>query len=433
MSRAERTVLVLAPRFAPVNAPDAERVRTSAVHFDRFGWRAVILCVDPAHSTMAQDPALRAALPDGLEIHTARCVPRAIARRVGVSDPGLLAAPWLYARGSHLIGTRGVDLIYGSTTAFSALPLGRLWRRRHGTPFVVDMHDPWVDESATAPRPGLKHGIMRALHRRFEPFTMDAVDGLVAVSTSYLETLASRYPRLRTVPQRVLPFAASPDDFAHARAPATRNPCFTPGDGRVHGVYAGHVQPAMLPALEALFDALHRGLEDRPDHYGRVALHFLGTRYHDHDGPSAVRAAAMRAGVASQVFEQPRRRPLFEALRAMSDADFVLVLGPATAAYTPSKAAQCFLSGRPVLGLCHVDSPVHAMAAALGCDTFAAFGDAGPRVETVLRAWDRVLVGPQVRTCEEALRPYLAEAGAGAQCALFDEVLAHTSAAGDGS
>ena len=38
-----------------------------------------------------------------------------------------------------------VDLIFFSTTQFDAFSLGPTWKRKFGVPYVLDYHDPWVN------------------------------------------------------------------------------------------------------------------------------------------------------------------------------------------------------------------------------------------------------------------------------------------------
>src|SRR5205085_5106 len=119
---------------------------------------------------------------------------------------------------------------------------GRLWKRRFGVPFVVDLQDPWVGEyfekrpSRQRPR---KFALAQAMHRRLESFTMRDVGGIVAVSTAYHVALRKRYPWIRAEVCRTIPFGAFPKDYEVAQRLDWRNAFFTPGDGLIHGVCVG--------------------------------------------------------------------------------------------------------------------------------------------------------------------------------------------------
>src|SRR4029453_1035897 len=118
------------------------------------------------------------------------------------------ALPFLYAAGLKIIRQYQVDLVYFSTTAFVSMALGRVWKKQTGVPFVLDMQDPWLsdyyNDKPRNQRPP-KYWFSRRLHRALEPWTMKRVDGLVAVSADYIETLEMRYPWLKEKPRVTLP------------------------------------------------------------------------------------------------------------------------------------------------------------------------------------------------------------------------------------
>src|SRR5690606_12438022 len=104
-----------------------------------------------------------------------------------------------------------------------------------GVPFVLDMQDPWLADYRPAAATA-KWRLARAMHARLEPFTMRAVDGLVAVSDAYLRTLRRRYPWISEDACATIPFGASASDFAAAAELDWRNSFFRSGSARLHGV-----------------------------------------------------------------------------------------------------------------------------------------------------------------------------------------------------
>src|ERR1700721_1071767 len=93
-----REVLIVSPRFPPINAADVHRVRTSLAYYRRFGWLSY-----------------RSLLP-------------------------------LYRAGSRLFRERRYDVVFFSTTVFMSFVLGRLWKRRFGCKIVYDFQDPWYSD-----------------------------------------------------------------------------------------------------------------------------------------------------------------------------------------------------------------------------------------------------------------------------------------------
>ena len=63
-----REVLIISPRFPPINAADVHRVRTSLAYYRRFGWEPTVLCVDPATSDGVEDAMLAQALTPDIRV-----------------------------------------------------------------------------------------------------------------------------------------------------------------------------------------------------------------------------------------------------------------------------------------------------------------------------------------------------------------------------
>jgi hypothetical protein len=349
-----KNVLIVSPHFPPVDLPDMHRVRLSLPHFGEFGWQTSVLTVAPELVEGPREPRYAECLPGEDAIVLSGALPASWTRRAGLGNLGLRAFPFLYAAGSRLLARRSFDLVYFSTTVFTAVPLGRLWKRRFGVPFVVDMQDPWVNDyyrqHPDAARPP-KFGIANRMHRVLEPWSMPAADGLIAVSASYIETLAARYPSLGQTPSMVLPFGAAPQDFAGLREPRA-NAIFDPADGRIHAVYTGRGGEDMWTALRLLFTALQTGLRESRELFGRLRLHFIGTDYAPAGrARKSIEPLAQSMGVAEYVREHPQRIPYFDALQVLRDADMLLVAGSDDPQYTPSKLYPYILARKPLLAV----------------------------------------------------------------------------------
>ena len=137
-----RKLLVVSPHFPPVNTPDMHRVRMSLPYFGDFGWEPRVLTVDPALTERILDPHLLETVPKEVPVHRTKAFNPSWTRKLGVSAIGLRAFPFLYREGARIIREHRPDLVYFSTTAFPVLVLGRLWKRRFGVPFVIDLQDP---------------------------------------------------------------------------------------------------------------------------------------------------------------------------------------------------------------------------------------------------------------------------------------------------
>lgn len=423
-------VLIVSPRFPPVNAADMQRVRMSLPYFREFGWTPSVLAVTPTGDEV-MDPVLELSLPADVPIERARSFPAAWTRRIGIGDVALRAMPWLYRAGAKAIARGRADLIYFSTTAFLSMPLGRVWRARFGVPFVLDMQDPWLSDyyethpDVAAPP---KYGLAHRLHSILEPWTMARVGGLVAVSDAYIHTLRTRYPWIPEETCATIPFAASETDYELLATHRQPNPLFAPGDGHLNAVYVGRGGDDMAPALRILFEAVRDVRLAGPDAADRLRAFFVGTDYAtDHRARKTVEPVAAQVGVDAVVTEQPGRVPYFQALQLMSDADLLLLIGSDDPQYSASKAYPYLLARKPLVAVIHERSglvPLLREAATL----LVTFGDGDRAAATA-----RLAVGLRALLASLPARVTLSERAAAAcsaremtrrQCEVFDRVVA---------
>lgn len=397
-----KTVLVVSPHFPPINAADMHRVRISLSHFQRFGWNPIVLAVAPQHVEGVNEPLLMKSLRDDLPVYRVSALPVRLTRKFGLGNLGLRSIPFLYRAGCQLIREHAVELVYFSTTVFPVMPLGRLWKRKFGVPFVLDIQDPWRSDYYVS-RPGVqkpqKYRAAASMHRILEPWTMQNTDGLLAVSADYIQVLTSRYPRLTNVPKTVLPFGAAESDFDMIRANSQPNRFFQPGDGKKHGVYLGRGGPDMAPALRIVFGALRRGIQQNPELFSKVRLHFVGTDYAPPDrARKTVEPIAEELGVLENVEEHPARVPYFEGLQLLLDSDFLIVPGSDDPQYTASKIFPYILARKPLLAVFHHRSSVCDLLRSTNAGKIVPFDphrSAELYSSQLLESWISVLKEPQ--------------------------------------
>jgi hypothetical protein len=348
-----RRVLVVAPHFPPISSADGHRARLSVRYFREFGWEPFVLTVRASDQDDVQDADLCATLPDGLAVMAVPALSLRWTRQLGVGNVALRAWRSLDRAGRHVIERHDIDLVYFSTTMFAAMPLGRLWKRALGVPYVLDIQDPWLSDCPQR-APGLKARLARLMHGVLEPFAMRTVDGLVAVSPDYIATLRRRYPWIAEEVCATVPFGASSHDFDVARRVAWVNPLFGRETAAVHAVSVGRGGHDVRTAARILFRAFHRA--------GAAAtarLHFVGTDYAPRGtGRKSMYPVAVEEGLHEAVTESTDRVPYLHGLRLMCDSDFLLVLGSDDPSYSPSKVYPSLLSGRPILSVLHERSPV---------------------------------------------------------------------------
>lgn len=433
-----KRVLIVSPHFPPVNAADMHRVRVSLPHFASFGWKPYVLSVAADCQEMPLEPRLRETLPADLDVAFTNALPARWTRPFGIGSVGLRAFAHLYREGARIIARESIDLVFFSTTVFPVMALGRLWKRRFGVPYVLDIQDAWVseyyDDKPAASRPP-KYAFARALNATLEPFTMRTVDGLIAVSPAYLTTLRRRYPWITEEMCRTVPFGANEDDFAVADGLAWRNPVFARDDGQIHGVAVGRGGEDMRLAAMILFRAMRQvsaSASSRPIH-----VSFVGT---DYAPPARARQTiapvADAEAVGTMVTELPARVPYFEGLRLLRDAHFLVVLGSDDPDYSPSKVYPYILARRPIVAVLHASSPVADLLTRVGAGIVVTFRDAAdvPAAAARLAAsLPGLLTGtpaePDIHWA--AFEPFSARELTRRQCEVFDASVQHRPAAAE--
>lgn len=425
-----RRVLVVSPRFPPVNAADMHRVRQSLPYFRDFGWEATVLAVEPHLCAMPIEPLLGRTIPEDIRVI-----------RTGALRPGWfglgnldLRAMFFMARaGSHLLASEQFDLVYFSTTAFSIVALGRYWQRRFGVPFVLDLQDPWYSEyyeQPGAPKPPggrLKYAGARNLARLLERFTMRRVSHIISVSPTYPADLQRRYEWLEQKQFSILPFGAAAADFEVVRREAVTQSVFDPADGYRHWVYVGRAGGDMAFSLRTVFLGLARARAERPNDFARLRLHFIGTDYAPSNrARKTVEPIAFECGVGDLVEERTARIPYFEALSCLLDADVLMVLGSDDPGYTASKLYPYILAQKPLVAVFHEQSSVVGVINSTKAGTVVTFspGESVERVaERVWRAWFRKDVAMPPETDWGAFEPFTAREMTRRQCEVFDSVV----------
>lgn len=438
-----RRVLIVSPAFPPLNAPDLQRVRMSLPYYRQHGWEPIVLAVNPSRQEGGFEESLLATVPADVAIHRCGALPLGLTRWFGLHNTGLRAWWHLLFAGSRLIRRGKIDLVYFSTTQFAVFPLGRIWRRLHGVPYVIDLQDPWITdhyEKPGAPPPpgGWKYRFARVLARVLESWSFRRLAGFISVSEKYLQDLRARYPWFAAIPSDVIRFGGSENDLEAARRlPAAPGESAADGNGLVRLVYTGAAGPILPHAARVLFRGLARFRAAHPEDAHRLRLEFLGTSYAAADrARPTVLAEADTLGVRDCVVEQPARLGHLECLRIQSEADALLLLGSSDPAYSPSKLYPYFLSGRPILAVVFSDSVLAGLLHQLNCSVLAEFEDpedTEAAEKTIAQFLAQAVNGfppGSLPLREEALfrREYLAPALTERQCRLFDRAVAPKSA-----
>lgn len=359
-------LLIVSPSFQPVNTPDMHRVRLSIPFFQNAGWDVTVLAVQPEFIDAKVDPVLEF-LSDACEVIRVKAFPLNKTRKFGLGNLGYRSWFQLKKAGDKIFKNEKIDLVYFSTTVFPVMTLGRVWKKKFKTPFILDIQDPWRNDFyLTQPKHNRppKYKIAHFLDSLLEKWTIPYCDGIVAVSASYPATLNHRYST--HIPSKVITFAASTRDFDAVQKLKIENPVFKKEKNTITLVYTGAVTPGMPLPLEAVLNSV-KAYVNIPNSK-TIKLYFIGTSYaNSESSESRVMPLVKKINLEDVVFEQPERIGYFDTLRVLMDADALLLPGSIEAGYTASKIYPYILSQKPVFALTHSQSSVSKILT--GCKT----------------------------------------------------------------
>jgi hypothetical protein len=434
MPQEKRKVLIVSPHFAPINAPDMQRIRLALPYLRARGWEPVVVAVAPdLVEGGVIEPSLELTYPSDIRIIRVRGISPKVSRLIGVGSLWLRCGSALRAAAEKMLKSEKFDLVFLSTTQFDAFTLGPIWKAKFGVPFVLDYQDPWLNDyysrTGTKPPGGrIKFGFSQWSAGRREPRVLREASGVVAVSDSYGPDLARHYPWFDAAGVTVLPFGASNEDFVAARLHKPDKSLIPFGDGFRHLVYTGRCGPDMTTSLSILFRAFKIYLGAKPSEAERIRFHFIGTDYAPKPfGREWVMPVAIEEGVEKFVAEHCYRVPYFDALYYLLGADALLAVGSNDPTYSASKIFPYILAERPMLLIFNHLSPVIAIADRVNCGARFAFRDSADidrLSKQIAEEW--FLNGNMEKVVEisrSAFLPYTADAMTGMLAACFDKAV----------
>ena len=427
-----KNVLIISPRFPPVNAADHQRVRMALPYFREHGWEPTVLCVDAQFVEASQDAYLLNTIPDDISVESVPAISQALTRKIGFGALSYRAKQTLNRRGQQLLDTKDFDLVYFSTTEFGVLPLAANWKKKFQVPYIIDIQDPWVNDyyrnqGKHPPGGVLKHRITQAIASMQEPVTLRDAAAITTVSSQYETDLVAKYPFLDGTPFHVIPFGGPEYDFEilqnldldvlNDKSAAMRD-----------WVYIGRAGCDMQFSLRSFFCSVKNALDDGLFPRDSIKIRLFGTDYAAAGaGRKWSQEAAEEFGLTSLVDERPDRIPYFETLQRLSHADAIFVPGSDDPGYTASKIYPYILASRPLLTIFHKNSSVNEVVNHTKSGTAITF-DENSTVESVAeeayrrwfldKAYKRV---PQ--TDWKQFAPYTARAMTSQLVNVFDRVL----------
>lgn len=360
-TRSRPEVLIVAPVFLPCSYPPALRIRQFANYLPEYGWKVRVLTTYPSVYEWPSDPELELLISPEVEVIRVPAVPVPLTRHIGIGDLGLLTLPTFAAALIRECRRRRPDVLLLSLPPNYTALLGRLIYSLFGIPYVVDFQDPWIVPGRSLRgewRKSWKFAVAYLLATHLEPFALRHASHLVGVTTGVTDPILERYSQFGPGSSTEISFGGESQEFDHVRAHPKPNSLFDPDDGLIHVSYLGVVIPDMADALHCIFRGAALGLQQDPDAFARLRLHFAGTTYAA-DGRSngLVNMYARECGVEHLVIEQPGRLLYLDTVRAMVASHGLLIAGPSHPYYGASKLYPSILARKPLLAVLHRDCP----------------------------------------------------------------------------
>lgn len=431
MTKLSRRILIVTSAFPPAMLADMHRARSLAQHLPESGWNVEVLVPGLGFQRsiwVESDAEKYRATKAG--VHEVKPICDWAFKSIGVRSVGWRSFWPLYRHGVQLLRDRQFDLVYISTTQFILFCLGPLWRRKFSIPYVLDFHDPWYRDLqkhiTTEHRTKLL--VSNWVSKWLERLAVTRAAGITAVSASYLDVLEKRHAKITATTQRraVFPFPANESDLRHAAGSSPASGERT-NDRPTEIVYVGAGGQIMMKSFLRIVDVLLDIEKHEPALLLNIKIRLFGTYAYWKEGDSKpLQEAAVSRGVGF-VEEHPARITYSSAMKLISRADGLLILGVDDPGYVPSKFFTYSLTGKPLLVCLHADSQANRYFERVpGLGHLIHFGQTNSQIvdqRQTVRSWLKEAINGQCFDRRQILASYLSEFAARQQSEFFESVL----------
>jgi hypothetical protein len=344
-----KKILIITPHYPPSNLAAVHRSRLFAQHLPSFGWEPVMLTVHEDYYEETLDWNLFQLLPEEQHIEKVKAFSVTTPRLIG--DIGLRGFFQLRKKALQLVRELKIDFVYIPVPSFYVSLIGPYLHRKTGVKYGIDYIDPWVHVFPGSDKFFSRHWFSTQIAKWLEPKAVKHASVITGVAEGYYEKVAERNLHLKqTCLFGAMPYGGEARD--HERLKALQlQPYLFEKKSKLQFVYAG----AMLPKAYGPLEEIFKSIAVHKENFTEAEFHFIGTGKSPND-PNGynIKALAEKYGLwQTVVFEYPKRIPYLDVLIHLDLADAVFILGSTEPHYTPSKAYQGVLSGKPILAVLH--------------------------------------------------------------------------------
>jgi len=420
-----KTVLMLSRFFPPAFDVGGKRAYRFARYLGRYGWRAVVLTERVPTDRRTDDTPLD--LPPEVEV-VREYLPR-FGRFYGNTgtdgtNPAPVAAPsdrasllrwpiasdlWLAPRFAWLVDTLAErfrpDAVFASSSPYSALVFGAIYKAMTGTPLCLDLRDPWTLNFLQQGKPAWAQRVDACAERRL----FDYADQVTVTCASARDAYRALYPHLPASK-----IACVYNSFDPAQRALDLSPASPESARPLTLVHFGNCYGArtLAPVLQALAALRARGALFE----GQVTLRNFGRL------SVADLELADRLGIADVLVAAPVV-PYAEGIAQLAAADLQVLLGYGEhTLFVPAKLYDYMLAGAPILCV-SPESELSAMVRATGRGVAAERHEADTIERAILAALDRLAVHPSPTPAADAAAAYSSPETARQLAALLDALV----------
>ncbi len=413
-----RAVLLIAFHFPPIRGSSGwQRSLRFAQYLPRFGWRPIVLTVDPRAYESRGDGA--GDLPDELEVHRAFGLNTSRHLSIRGRYPASIALPdrwatWRYRAvptALRLIRERGVKAIWSTFPIATAHRIGMEVATRSGLPWIAEFRDPmWQGDYPPEPA-------MNAAWKKLERDVFDRAQSVVVTTPGAATTYADRFPAFGESRLRIIENGYDEETFRRVEVrlggPVERVPPVGRPLTLLHSgiVYRSERDPTQLFSAVAALKA--RGALTADEF--RIVFRACGDE-------AGYRRDLASLGIDDLVRIEPAVT-YADALREMMTTDGLLILQASNCnAQVPAKLYEYLRAGRPILALTDPSGDTARALDAAQAGMVARLDDAGDIERALLQFITEVRSGTVRLPPAELVQRYSRQDQTGQFARLLDEV-----------
>ncbi len=384
-----KTLLIVTYHFPPDTSVGGRRMAKFARYLPEFGWRPIVLSVNPKYYPNTDDTRP----PDGLIVELTAMLPsfeavyRLLRRRFrrpaaisedtpdGAVSPQIpkpkersflsqlaLALmylpdaflPWLpmaVTRGIKLASDTRIDAMMTSSPPNSVQLIGAALHALTGIPWLADLRDPWLNDA----HPDFQRTrIARRINALLERFALAGAERIVSVT----DEMDAHYRGI--LPGGDERFGVVFNGYDRVDFPLEDSAA--PSGGPLTITYLGSMYHSRDP--RRLLEAAGRLIDSGHAAPGELRFEFIGNC---RETPSGPLPELIKANALERSTDLPGWLPHHEAIERIRRADVALLLAARQKLQIPAKVFEYIAAGKPVLALTEPDGATGRLIARARC------------------------------------------------------------------